>query len=343
MKATSVGRASRSDDAFVWIPTTKRLPEVCKPVIGYADKWVDSEYNEMGMRECFRSDEEWQSANWNNYQDCWDVEVGPPDYWMPYPGTPSDRTSRKESSVSDGGCSPGSESPQNPPFASGVEKWTVEDCPQSIPKLYNINTGRCVLQMVTDDYQMACDICSEVAASVSLAEARTFERVINEVAKQRHGGTGLCCELRLQAEARVQEAERNLWNRIKELEKGIVGQEQAAVRLAEAERLVRFYAGEGREQRPDMIEWRALADKKRRTKAEQARLNEICRAVEVEDMDAPERRAEIESLRARLAEAERQLKYMEGNYKALKELFELNPTALYARLAEAERKLEAGR
>lgn len=72
-----------------WIPVSERLPEVCKPVIGYADRWVDVEYNEMGMRECFRSDDYWQSAAWNNYQDCWDVEQGAPEYWLPFPDAPT--------------------------------------------------------------------------------------------------------------------------------------------------------------------------------------------------------------------------------------------------------------
>src|SRR5712671_917890 len=68
----------RRDTKMNWIPTTERLPEVYKPVIGFADRWVHQDYNEMGMRECFRNDDEWQSAAWNNYQDCYYIEVGPP-------------------------------------------------------------------------------------------------------------------------------------------------------------------------------------------------------------------------------------------------------------------------
>lgn len=73
-----------------WIPVSERLPEVCKAVIGYAERWVDSEYNEMGMRECFRNDDCWQSAAWNNTQDCWDAEQGEPDCWSPFPEAPSE-------------------------------------------------------------------------------------------------------------------------------------------------------------------------------------------------------------------------------------------------------------
>lgn len=94
--ATGQIKASGTDEASSelkacpasWLPVSERLPEVCKPVIGYSDRWVD-EYNEMGMRECFRNDDEWQSASWNNYQDCWDVEVGAPDCWMSYPAAPT--------------------------------------------------------------------------------------------------------------------------------------------------------------------------------------------------------------------------------------------------------------
>ncbi len=73
---------------MTWIPTSERLPEVCKPVIGYAATWIDDDYNPIGVRECFRNDDEWQSAAWNNYQDCYDIEVGAPDFWMPYPDPP---------------------------------------------------------------------------------------------------------------------------------------------------------------------------------------------------------------------------------------------------------------
>lgn len=70
--------------------------------------------------------------------------------------------------------------------------------------------------------------------------------------------------------------------------------------IHELEKQVCFYSMEGREQRPDMIEWRKLADKRRRTKAEQARLDGICRAVMDEDMDALERLEEIRNLRAEI-------------------------------------------
>lgn len=86
-----------------WTPATERLPEVCTPVIGYADRWVDAEYNELGMRECFHNDDYWQSAAWNNYQDCWDVEQGAPDYWRPYPAIPGSKIESPDVR-SDRGC-----------------------------------------------------------------------------------------------------------------------------------------------------------------------------------------------------------------------------------------------
>lgn len=73
----------------LWIPASERLPEAGKPVIGYADRWVDAEYNEIGMRECFWNEDGWLSSKWNNYQDYWGVEVGPPDYWKPFPSVPT--------------------------------------------------------------------------------------------------------------------------------------------------------------------------------------------------------------------------------------------------------------
>jgi hypothetical protein len=85
-----------------WFPTAERLPEVCQPVIGYADRWVDSEYNEMGMRECFRNDDYWLSAAWNNYQDCWDAAMGAPEYWTPYPEVPLSANLQDARAASDG-------------------------------------------------------------------------------------------------------------------------------------------------------------------------------------------------------------------------------------------------
>lgn len=81
-------RATNDLLGSAWVPATERLPEVCVSVIGYADRWVDPDFNESGMRDCFRGDDEWTSAAWNNYQDCWDSEPGAPDYWMPWPPAP---------------------------------------------------------------------------------------------------------------------------------------------------------------------------------------------------------------------------------------------------------------
>lgn len=67
-------------------PTTEKLPEEGLTVIGYADRWVDSDYNPKGMRECFRTNGNvWLSAAWNNSYESWDVEFGAPDFWQDWP------------------------------------------------------------------------------------------------------------------------------------------------------------------------------------------------------------------------------------------------------------------
>lgn len=95
--------------------------------------------------------------------------------------------------------------------------------------------------------------------------------------------------------------------------------------LMDTRKEVRFWAGEGREDRPDMVEWQTLVDKKNPTKADLARIAEICRAVEVEDMDAHERREEITSLRSRLKRAE----------EALIRISSLHPTRDYYSYGDA--------
>ena len=66
--------------------------------------------------------------------------------------------------------------------------WAVEDGPDG---LHNINTGKHVLQMVTDDYQMACDLCmvhNDVASALDEVRERvthlqavclSYDKIIN--------------------------------------------------------------------------------------------------------------------------------------------------------------------
>lgn len=110
--------------------------------------------------------------------------------------------------------------------ASGAEKWTVEasaDFSIGSP-IYDINTGKELLRMVTKDYQCAVNICDAHNASLSLAEARAeqAEFAIGGCIKtlMKHGETNAACTLTelakpilarlMAAEARAQEAERRL-------------------------------------------------------------------------------------------------------------------------------------
>lgn len=48
-------------------------------------------------------------------------------------------------------------STQITPTLDSLQEWTVQDGGDAT---WSINTGPFTLEMVTDDYQMACDICS---------------------------------------------------------------------------------------------------------------------------------------------------------------------------------------
>ena len=56
-----------------WTNTDDALPEMGVPCIGQNDDWIDGQFNEHGVRECFTYDdgEQWQTAKWCNYHDCY--------------------------------------------------------------------------------------------------------------------------------------------------------------------------------------------------------------------------------------------------------------------------------
>jgi len=67
-------------------------PEIGKPVLGHHRDWIDPDFCEDGIRECFTFGDgtEWQSARWDGYSDQWIVEDGAPELWHPRPQPPQE-------------------------------------------------------------------------------------------------------------------------------------------------------------------------------------------------------------------------------------------------------------
>jgi len=69
-------------------------PPVNEEVLGWHPAWVDADYNAIGIRICFRhDDEDWTSAVWDNYQDNYHAEftkgeADRPRYWCFRPPLP---------------------------------------------------------------------------------------------------------------------------------------------------------------------------------------------------------------------------------------------------------------
>jgi hypothetical protein len=76
-----------------WISVEERLPENGVAVSGYNKKWIDEDYNPLGIREsvCYGQPSlpVWQSAKWCGLHDEWhnDTETIPT-HWQPLPTPP---------------------------------------------------------------------------------------------------------------------------------------------------------------------------------------------------------------------------------------------------------------
>ena len=67
-----------------WIKVTDEVKKKVagEVVIGYSPKWIDEDWNQRGVRECFTCDageNEWTSMKWCGYHDDWhcDNETAP--------------------------------------------------------------------------------------------------------------------------------------------------------------------------------------------------------------------------------------------------------------------------
>lgn len=72
-------------DAGTMIPVDEDTPEMGVPVIGYHPNWADPDFNDRGLRECFRfgDGKQWHSAKWFDEQDCYITAEGAPTHWAP--------------------------------------------------------------------------------------------------------------------------------------------------------------------------------------------------------------------------------------------------------------------
>lgn len=78
------------DLASRMIPVEEQVPEMGTPVIGYNPAWVDMDFNERGLRECFTyGDEaapggEWHTAKWVDGLDTYvTTDDDKPTHWFP--------------------------------------------------------------------------------------------------------------------------------------------------------------------------------------------------------------------------------------------------------------------
>lgn len=65
-------------------------PKLGAPVIGYSPYWVDPDFNQKGVRHCFRYGDgtTWMSAEWLDEQDCYEtIGSEAPTIWWHFPET----------------------------------------------------------------------------------------------------------------------------------------------------------------------------------------------------------------------------------------------------------------
>lgn len=69
----------------VWIKVTPdNLPRKGISVLGASKKWIDSDFNPLGIRECFITTNKgkWCSARWNDNFDNYEADYeSAPEYW----------------------------------------------------------------------------------------------------------------------------------------------------------------------------------------------------------------------------------------------------------------------
>jgi hypothetical protein len=71
-------------------------------LIGYSKEWIDEDFNPRGTRECFKiqGGEEWISAKWNDYHDCYDTDnTTRPELYYQIPALPGAENNYKVPAV----------------------------------------------------------------------------------------------------------------------------------------------------------------------------------------------------------------------------------------------------
>jgi hypothetical protein len=69
-------------------------PDNGRPVRGFHPNWIDEDFNIDGIRECFicGDGDQWVSAAWNDYADCYETTEEAPIAWLDSPESPSNWT-----------------------------------------------------------------------------------------------------------------------------------------------------------------------------------------------------------------------------------------------------------
>lgn len=71
------------------IPVCEQLPEMGTPVIGFNPDWIDPDFNDRGLRECFTYGDadapggEWHTAKWVDSADQYETTDDKPTHWLP--------------------------------------------------------------------------------------------------------------------------------------------------------------------------------------------------------------------------------------------------------------------
>lgn len=81
-----------------WKQALVTPPEMGRQVIGFHPEWIDADFNQRGIRECFRTGDgtEWINATWVDHQDCYREGYEAPLLWCEYPLSPTPDASTDE-------------------------------------------------------------------------------------------------------------------------------------------------------------------------------------------------------------------------------------------------------
>jgi len=67
-----------------WIPVGDPVaPPEGQSLLLFNPEWIDEDFNPTGVREGFCGPDNWFSAFWFDYQDCYETDTQPPTHWKP--------------------------------------------------------------------------------------------------------------------------------------------------------------------------------------------------------------------------------------------------------------------